>query len=207
MTTEPVVLVHGIWVRGFTMRPLARALAQAGFEPHIFSYPSTRQPLAKRSQGLAQFVRANGLTQAHFVAHSMGGLLLQHLAAREPGLFRRAVTLCSPLNGSCLARSLHRRRLDWLLGKAWARGLDGELPPWPEAVPLGGLAGDRPVGMGHLLVRYHEPNDGTVLVAETRLPQMADWRCLHHSHTGMLVAGDAAAETVHFLRQGCFSPA
>jgi pimeloyl-ACP methyl ester carboxylesterase len=206
MTTEPVVLIHGIWVRGFVMRPLARALREAGFDPFIYSYSSTRLPLAERAQGLTEFVRACGLTQAHFVAHSMGGLLLRHLAAGQPELFQRAVTLCSPLHGSYLARRLHQRHLDWLLGRTWERGLDGNLPPWPQEIPLGSLAGNRPLGVGHLLARYHEANDGTVLVAETRLQQLADWRQLPHSHTGMLYADDAAEEVAHFLHQGCFSP-
>jgi len=207
MSAEPVVLVHGIWVRGFIMRPLAKALRAAGFDTHIYSYPSTRLPLSEQAMGLADFVRCNGLESSHFLAHSMGGLLLRHLVAREPGMFRRAVTLCSPLTGSYLARSLRERHLHRLMGKTWLRGLDGDLPPWPDSVPLGSLAGSRPMGIGHLLARYHEPNDGTVLVAETRLPQLADWKLMPHSHTGMLYAGDAAREAAHFLHQGCFSPA
>lgn len=207
MGMEPVVLVHGLWGRGFVMRPLARALQVAGFETYTYSYPSSRLPLAERTSHLAEFVHHNGLSSSHFLAHSMGGLLLCHLAAREPGLFRRAVTLCSPLNGSYLARRLHQRGLDWLLGKTWVQGLDGELPPWPPQLPLGSLAGNRPIGVGHLFVRYHEPNDGTVLVAETVIEGQADWRLLPHTHTGMLYAHDAVREAAHFFRQGCFSPA
>ena len=188
------------------MRPLASTLREAGFEPLIYSYPSTRIPLAQQAQELADFVHRLDLERAHFVAHSMGGLLLRHLSAQRPELIHRAVTLCSPLQGSYLARRLHQRRLDWLLGQSWAQGLDGDLPPWPQQIPLGSLAGNRPMGVGHLFTRYHEANDGTVLLEETRLPQLADWRQLPHSHTGMLYAADAADEVAHFLHQGCFSP-
>lgn len=205
MPKEAVVLVHGIWVRGFTMWPLARRLGEAGFETHIFSYPSTRLPLAEQAQGLERFVRQRGLGPCHFVAHSLGGLILRHLAASHPERFRRAVTLCSPLTGSYLARTLHRRHWGLLYGKTWEHGLDGDMPPWPQSVPLGGLAGDRPRGIGHLVARYHEANDGTVLVSETRLPQMRDWRLLPRTHTGILFAEDAAREVVNFLRSGCFS--
>lgn len=188
------------------MRPLAGALRRAGFEPYIYSYPSLSFPLAEQAERLAAYLDHQGLASSHLVAHSMGGLLLRHLAARQPQRVHRAVTLCSPLQGSYLARRLRERHLGWLLGKTWEHGLDGDLPPWPAEVPLGSLAGNRPYGVGHLFTRYSEINDGTVLVAETRLDGMTDWRFLPHTHTGILTAREGAEEVTHFLRHGCFSP-
>ncbi|MBD3670768.1 MAG: alpha/beta fold hydrolase [Gammaproteobacteria bacterium] len=205
MARENVILVHGIWVRGFTMYPLARALRKQGFRPHIFSYPSRKRPLAEQARRLGEFTQNRCDGPVHFVAHSMGGLLLRHLAVQCPALFDRVVSLCSPHQGSDLARQLKARNLDWLMGQSWERGLDGDLPPWPTSIPLGSLAGTRPVGLGHLFSRYHAPNDGTVLLEETRLSGMSDWRALPYSHTGMLFKPQAAREVVSFLKQGCFS--
>ncbi|MDH5184444.1 MAG: alpha/beta hydrolase [Gammaproteobacteria bacterium] len=206
MNTSKVVLVHGIWVRGYIMMRLAEALRAAGFQTYIYSYPSTRYPLRQQAQHLLEFLDREGITAANFVTHSMGGLVLRHLAHLAPERIQTAVTMASPHQGSLAARSIRTKHLGWLLGKSYAQGLDGQLPAWPEAIPLGSLAGDRSVGLGKIFTRFNAPNDGTVQVDETRLPGMREHRILAHSHTGILYAADTAREIAFFLQQHCFSP-
>ena len=205
MTTDTVVLVHGIWVRGYIMRHLAESLQQAGFQTTIYSYPSTRYSLKQQSHYLADFLVQQNIEQAHFVAHSMGGLVLRHLADHQPERIDTTVTVASPHQGSLVATSIRKKHLGWLLGKSYEQGLDGCLPDWPAEKPLGSLAGDQSMGLGRLFAKFPLANDGSVGVEETCLPAMREHRVLHHSHTGILYADDTACEIAHFLRYRCFS--
>jgi hypothetical protein len=79
---------------------------------------------------------------------------------------------------------------------------------WADAVTkvreVGSIAGTTPVGLGRLVANFKEPNDGTVAVAETKLPGLKDHLCMAHSHSTMVVAKDAADQVVAFLQRGEF---
>lgn len=205
MSKEKVVLVHGIWVRGYVMQHLAGALRRVGYQTYIYSYPSTRFPLRQQARHLQDYLDREGIEQASFVAHSMGGLVLRHFAVLNPQRLQSAVTIASPHQGSLVAEAMRSKHLGWLLGKSYAQGLDGELPAWPETIPLGSLAGDRSIGLGKIFTRFNSPNDGTVQVAETWLPELRDKHTLHYSHTGILYAAETAYEVEYFLKNDCFS--
>ena len=205
MAQEVVVLVHGLYLHGLAMWPLASRLQRAGFEPVIFSYPSVRLPPAENARALAQRVAALTSTRVHFLAHSLGGIVIRHLfhqfPDQPPG---RVVTLGAPHQGSVTASHLQRRGLGFTLGLSTEQGLLGELPPWPADRELGSIAGTLNVGLGRLLSAVSGPADGTVLVAETRLPGMRDHICLPVSHTGMLFAPAVAVQACAFLATGRF---
>lgn len=205
MIREKLVLIHGIWVRGYVMQHLAGALRRVGYQTYIYSYPSTRFPLREQAQHLLEFLDREGIMLANFVAHSMGGLVLRHLAQLAPERIHTAVTVASPHQGSLVAATMRAKHQGWLLGKTYAQGLDGELPAWPETIPLGSLAGDRSVGLGKIFTRFNSPNDGTVQVAETWLSELRDKRTLHYSHTGILYAAETACEVEYFFKNDCFS--
>ncbi|HEY7840488.1 MAG TPA: alpha/beta hydrolase, partial [Gammaproteobacteria bacterium] len=76
---ETVVLVHGLWVNGTDMTVLRRRLAQAGYDPRQFSYPSVSEPPAANAMALQAFVRELDAERVHFVGHSLGGIVLRHL--------------------------------------------------------------------------------------------------------------------------------
>ncbi len=61
-----------------------------------------------------------------------------------------------------------------------------------------------PFGLGFALGSLTAPHDGTVAVAETRLPGIADHRTVSASHTGMLLSSEVADLVVEFLRSGSF---
>lgn len=205
MHSKKLVLVHGIWVRGYIMQHLAQDLRAAGFQTYIYSYPSTRYPLRQQAHYLLDYLDREGIAQADFVAHSMGGLLLRHLAVLDPQRINAAVTIATPHQGSLVAAAIRGKYLGWLLGKTYEQGLDGQLPAWPAGIPLGSLAGDHCVGLGRIFTRFASACDGTVQVSETLLPQLSAHRILHHSHTGILYSAETATEIDHFLRMHCFS--
>ena len=205
MTSNKLVLVHGIWVRGYIMQKLAGSLRDAGYQTYIYSYPSTRYPLKQQAQYLLDYLDREGLEQASFVAHSMGGLLLRHLAGLAPQRIDAAVTIATPHQGSLVANDIRNKHLGWLLGKTYERGLDGQLPAWPAGIPLGSLAGNHCVGLGRIFTHFPSACDGTVQVSETLLSALSDHRVLHHSHTGILYAAETAHEVDNFLRNHYFS--
>ncbi|MBD3610321.1 MAG: alpha/beta fold hydrolase [Gammaproteobacteria bacterium] len=189
------------------MNKLAQGLRQLDYHTNNYSYPSRRYSLATQAEYLATHIRTHFSQPVSIVAHSMGGLVLRHLAATNPELIKQAVTISTPHQGSHLARYLKQTRWRWILGEGFEQGLDGKLPDWPSHIPLAGIAGSHPVGLGRLFVHFDEPNDGTVRVSEAYLSSMKDRCVLPYSHTGILFAKEVPIQISRFFRLGCFSGA
>ena len=201
---ENVILLHGVWMRGLALLPLARRLRAQGFVPHRFDYASLLHGPAASVQRLATTLLALAPGPVHLVGHSLGGLVALETLASHPGLPPgRVVCLGSPLAGSSAARGLARNHLWPLLGRSAALLKNGlqALPPGRE---VGMVAGSRAAGLGALFSDFEGPSDGTVAVSETRLPGLADHRVLPVSHTGMIFSGPVAALVAGFLARGRF---
>lgn len=205
---ETVVLVHGLWMKGLELLPLARSLRRAGYDVRFFRYP-TRRSLAPAAGRLAERLHELGPAPVHLLGHSLGGLLLCHLATQgglpENG---RVLMLGTPLASSHAARTVGRWHLGrWLLGPHTLKALQGERPPWPADRPLGLIAGERRVGLGALVDRdLPRPHDGTVHVGETLTPEVSHHLVVPHSHFGMLWAHDVREQVLHYLSTGRFKP-
>lgn len=197
---EPVILLHGLYFGARWLGFLAGQLLRQGFSPTIYSYPSVRGTPAQAAVALLQWLPDPMPERVHFVAHSLGGLVLRHLFGTAQGLpFGRAVTLGTPHRGSHVAGWMAGHGLGALLGGANRTGLTGPVPEWPEGRELGSLAGSVSLGLGRLLPGLPEPNDGTVAVAETRIRGMSDHIILPVTHTGMLFSREVAAQCAAFL--------
>ncbi|UOP04484.1 esterase/lipase family protein [Conchiformibius kuhniae] len=195
-----VILLHGLLMNDWAMRPLGKLLEKQGFTPVYFRYATTRANPREHARALAQRLLRHQLAPCHFVAHSLGGLVLRHLAEIYPDLTdgARVVTLGTPHGGSATAAAV-RRYCPALVGRAWDWGLDGRVPPRARA--WGNIAGTAGWGAGRWLGVLAQPNDGTVAVAETALSGSLPLH-LPCSHTGLLLDREAAAQTAHFLRYG-----
>jgi len=202
-----ILLLHGIWMRAGVTARLAARLRAAGFAVANFDYASIQSTFTEHHDRLDRLIESlDG--PLHMVGHSLGGVLaLDYLRQRSSHDMRvgRVVCLGSPLNGSALAQRLKRIRLD-TLGMGFARQplIDG-LPPWNGQQSVGVVAGEVSFGLSLLLGPLPRPNDGTVAVAETRLPGIADHVTVRASHTALLFSERAAALTVQFLREGRFA--
>lgn len=204
---ETVILVHGLWFRGWVMQVLGWRLRRCGFRVLRFSYPTVTRDLYQNAERLHRYVGAQRLAQAHFVGYSLGGLVIRALFAHHPQQPPgRIVTFGTPHLGCYAAQGLSRARvLRWLLGRGIA-DLLAQLPHrWTlPAREIGVIAGNVSIGGGRIVAGLPRPNDGTVTVAETRLPGAHAHTVLAVSHTSMLFASSVALHICRFLRSGRF---
>jgi pimeloyl-ACP methyl ester carboxylesterase len=206
-----VIYVHGLWMPGDESLILRHRLAQEfDLALHSFRYSAAYSTMSAITARLEGFVRELHTPEAHFVGHSLGGLVIHRFLERfpdqPPG---RAVFLGTPCVASRAAQQASRfAPVAHLMGQSVAEEL---LQPrerrWTHARELGVVAGTQAIGVGQLLADFNEDNDGTIAVSETRMPGMSDHIVLPVSHLGMLMSARVARETGLFLTQGRFSVA
>ncbi len=212
-----VVLLHGLARSRFSLLRLGRHLERAGFTTWSRTYPSRRLSIAASADHIADAL-ARELPAGQplaAVTHSLGGIVLRHVALRIP--FQRVVMLAPPNQGSRLSRALRDRAVyRWFFGAAGqelaaaAAAADSEAWPSlpPSTVVLAGTRAPRgwnPVGWIGRRARVFapgEPNDGTLAVAETQIAGMAAFATVDAGHSGIMNHPATRALVVRFLDAG-----
>ena len=197
-----VVLVHGLLNAEWWLRPLAARLRAQGFRTELFGYSSVFDGPERAVPRLLERLRKEPADA--LVGHSLGGLVALEALRRAPELdVLRVVCLGSPLLGSDTAKML--------AGHGWmaALGRSGDLlqhglAEWDGRAEVGLVAGSVPHGLGALMGALHGDSDGTVALAETRLPGLADHCVVQASHSGLVLSPEVADLTAAFLRAGRF---
>lgn len=204
-----VILAHGLWVPGLVMKPLAARLERAGFRCHVFSYLGAARPMQAHVERLARLARETG--PAHFVGHSLGGLLITETLRRHAEIAAgRVVLLGTPARGCYAGRRLARFRLGrWMFGHSaeyWPElhAASGRVARWTRPEALGIVAGSLPLGLGRAFGRLPGVNDGAVCLEETTVDGMAGRVVLPVGHSAMLVSAKVAAQVAAFLSNGKF---
>jgi pimeloyl-ACP methyl ester carboxylesterase len=201
---QDVILVHGLWVPGVVMRPLGARLAQAGFRCRNFSYMGAGRPLEAHAERLARFAREFG--PAHYVGHSLGGLVILEALGLADVPCGRVVLLGTPARGCYAGRRLARYPGGrWFLGESEALWREGRTARWTRPEALGVVAGTLPLGLGRLFGALPGVNDGVVRLEETDVEGMAGRVVLPVGHSAMLISSRVAQNVVSFLTQGSFS--
>ena len=200
---EAVILVHGVWMKGLEMFYLHFILWRQGYRVYQFHYPSVFKTPEQNAEKLYQFVSSLDEPVIHFVAHSLGGIVLCHLfdkhEIKQPG---KVVMIGAPVKGSALARHLKQNKfLKYLLGKSVIKGLLGDNPGWHAKRQLSVIAGTKQLGIGMLLARgeMQAQSDGTVNLKETQIEQAEEFHEVPHSHFSMLWSQDVAEKIKAFL--------
>ena len=147
------ILVHGITKDSSSMADMARALSDRGYHTVNLDYPSREHPIEVLAtetipRGLAACEEA-GAQPVHFVAHSMGGLLVRYyFEKRDVSAIASVVMLGTPNQGSRLGNFLSC--IPWIKdfnGPAGKQmGIDPRSVPsrlGPVRFPLGVVAGTR----------------------------------------------------------------
>jgi pimeloyl-ACP methyl ester carboxylesterase len=209
MSDAALVYVHGLWMTGVESLLLRRRLQRDhGYRVHLFHYPSVHAPMAVHTASLHRALSSIDAPNLHLVGHSLGGLVilryLERFALMRPG---RVVFVGTPATGSRSAQHFGR----WRFGRRLMGPVIGQelLVPrqrsWRGERELGVIAGTSPRGLGNLLVKFTEDNDGMVAVSETRLPGAKEYLNVPASHSGMLVSARVAREIGNFLEHGSFT--
>jgi pimeloyl-ACP methyl ester carboxylesterase len=203
---EHVILIHGLWMRGFTLTLLRRRLEHAGYTVEMFDYASVLSGTEVGVERLLRRAQALQSEKIHFVGHSLGGLIALQALQRSPQLTRgHVVCLGSPLRGSAVARGVARLPGgSFVIGKSLDILRNG-IERWEGTQAVGGIAGRLPIGLDFAVGSLSSPHDGTVSVAETELPGLTDHCVVPATHTGLLFSEQAAVQAIAFLRGARFA--
>lgn len=201
---EAVILVHGIWMTGIELIYIRYQLWRQGYHVILFHYHSLLK--TPEYNALKLFKRMNKVQQAtiHFVAHSLGGIVLTHLFANskvdKPG---KVVMLGTPINGSALAQALAKNNLlKYFLGLSRNKGLLGDAPRWNQPRKTCVFAGTKKQGIGMILAKsvMQQQNDGTVNLQETHQPLADKHYIVPLSHFSILFSADVSDKIIKFLK-------
>lgn len=136
---DPVVLLHGLGSTLNVFEPQVRALADKFTLIRYDLEGAGRSPLASKELSidgwvadLAALLDKNGIDKARFVGHSLGTLILQHFASRNPG---RVVSLAL-LGVNRAPPEARRQAVRERVAKVRAEGIDAIV----ETVVKGGLS-------------------------------------------------------------------
>ena len=209
-----VVLLHGLARTSMSMNPMQRALDDEGFETVNIDYPSRDYAVEELAEiaipkGLSACRARDDIGRIHFVAHSLGGILLrQYLSQKEIAELGRVVMLGPPNQGSTAVDELQGfPGFDWLNGPAGLQLGKGQgsvpLRLGPAAFELGVIAGNRTIDPITSSV-LENPDDGRVSVEDTKLDGMSDFVVVDHSHAFMMRMRRPIELTIRFLQNGSF---
>jgi len=200
-----VVLAPGLWMPGAAMALLAARLARAGYATHVFTYRG-RSLLEGNVARLARFARqAVQGRAAHFVGHSLGGVLaLEMLNAHPEQPVASLILLGAPVRGCLAGRRLGSARVGrWMMGGCGELWHEREAV-WKRDAPLGVVAGTVPLGLGRAFGRLPGPNDGVVRVDETVVDGMTARALVPLGHSLLIVSGSVGRQVECFMRERRF---
>ena len=197
------MLIHGIWMKGPELLYLRFKLWRQGYRVYQFHYSSLFKTPEQNAEKLNKFVDKINEPTIHFIAHSLGGIVVTHFFNNhECNKAGKVVFIGTPINGSALAKHLQRNSfLKYLLGKAVVKGLVNETPKWLSQRMLCVIAGTKKIGLGMILARnaMQKKNDGTVNLDETKIDAAKKNYVVPLSHFLMLWSSDVAKKISDFL--------
>lgn len=209
-----VVVLHGLARSSASMSNMVRALEKAGYKVCNISYPSREHPIeVLTTQFVAPAIRvclSNETDRAHFVTHSMGGVIVRQLARSATDLkIGRVVMLSPPNRGSEVVDKLGQLSL--------FRAINGpaglQLATREDSVPrtlgsasfdVGIITGSRTVNPFLSLLIPGE-DDGKVSIESARLEGMTDFCVMPATHPFIMKNRAVIEQTLVFLARGRFA--
>ena len=211
---EVVILLHGLARTGQSMNRMKQSLMQAGYTVYTLQYPTTKKPVETLADEYLAPLIASCQTRhpekVHFVAHSLGNIVLRYYFANHtlpnPG---RIVMLGPPNRGSEVVDKLGDLSLFvWMNGPAGqqlgtsSNALPNRLPAPP--LDVGVIAGTRSIN-GLLSLLIPGKDDGKVSIERTKLEGMKDFATVNTSHPFLMRDRQVIRMTAAFLRDGSFT--
>lgn len=205
-----VFLVHGFMRTGASMLPMAVGLRRRDFEVRVVTQINLHRDIPTLADGLfGRVERARDVIErdtgerpdAHFVTHSMGGIVVRSMLARhEVSGPNRVVMLAPPNQGSRVAEKWR----DEILKLPW-----GGFDPLHKLLPGGrgqcATAGDPDATFGVIAgVNPRSNGDGKVFVDETRWEHADAFIVVPYGHTMIMARPRVIEQAAAFLETGRF---
>jgi triacylglycerol lipase len=207
---DTVVLLHGLGRTRFSMAIAASRLRKAGFTTESIGYPSRVRPIEEHAEWVRARLPETTSGNLHFLTHSMGGIVLRALIARDrPDHLGRVVMLSPPNQGSEIADLLNDYSLYHLvLGPAAGQLGTGEGSLVRQLKPVKGeigiITGDNSSDPWFSPVIPGE-DDGKVSVESAKLDEMSDFITVHNGHTFIMRDDSVINQILYFLKHGNFN--
>jgi pimeloyl-ACP methyl ester carboxylesterase len=219
MNGKGVVVLHGLFRTRGSMKSLCNYLSKySEFAAFDVSYPTTRGSVADHAESLESVLQSlSELDEVHFVAHSLGNIVIRYWLhefaeqkerpVRLPD-FGRMVMLAPPNHQPAMAVALVRGKLiENVAGSAATDLSEGwealepklAVPPFEFGILAGGRGND--TGYNPLL---QGDDDGVVTVENTRLAGAADFRRVESLHSFVMNSTPVRRMTLRFLQEGSF---
>lgn len=202
---EAVILIHGLWMKGFELFYLQLKLWLQGYRVYLFRYQSVFKTPEQNSGKLFKFISKVNEPVIHFVAHSLGGIVVIHLFGNHKiEKDGKVVMIASPVNGCAAASYMAKNKyLKYLLGKSIIKGLLGDVPKWKYKLKTCVIVGIKSFGIGRLLTKraMQTQNDGTVNVHEAQLEYADESHVISRSHFTLLFSNEVAIKILAFLQK------
>ena len=212
MNNELIVLVHGFFRTYRHMAYLEAGLREAGYRTFSARLPALLRSLDDCAAALGEQIveSAAGAGRIHFVAHSMGGLIVrEHLYRAGCERVGRCVFIATPHRGSTLADIFGRVPL---LGRVMRPLADltpaarAAVTPIGADVDIGLLAGtDNNLLLGKWFLSPE--SDGRVELASVGTEDARELLALPLGHNDIHHHPRTLALVQSFLRSGRFEPA
>lgn len=209
---ECVVLLHGLGRSAWSMKPLERAVSDAGYRVVNQGYDSTALTIEQvAGQVVPDAVRGCGpeAKKTHFVTHSLGGIVVRYFlqdSRLRPG--SRIVMLSPPNQGSEVAdRFGDAAWYRWFTGPAGQQlttevdSIPNRLAPIPYDIGI--ITGRKSLDPWFSDV-IPGADDGKVSVERARLEGMKDFLVVDENHTFIMRSQPVIEQVMRFLHSGRF---
>ncbi|MBP6918133.1 MAG: hypothetical protein KBB94_04400 [Legionellaceae bacterium] len=206
-----VILLHGLARTNHSMAKLESTLKKHHYMVVNDNYPSTKKSIEQLANEFIPPMLYQCLKHhpkyIHFVAHSLGGMMVEHYLQTHTITKLGTVIMLSPPNhGSPLADLLHNNKIVQLILGPSIQALttqikESSLKRGPYKIGI--IAGSRSLNPFGAFI-FDEPNDGIVPVSSTKMKPMNDFIVLPVTHTFMMRNEQVITQILCFLKRGHF---
>lgn len=210
---ECVILLHGLARTDNSLLKLEQNLKKHGFHTVNIGYPSREKNIQTLSietinRAIIECEKVNA-AKIHFVAHSMGAILVRYyLEVNKLRNLGRVVMLSPPNQGSEAVDKLKDFELfKWINGPAGQQlGTDKDSLPnmlGPPYYEVGIITGDKTINPILSLLIPGE-DDGKVSVERAKLRGMKDFLVVHKAHPFIMNDKNIIYQVRYFIENGIF---